>query len=201
MERALARLILIIYHPLLITSLGIVLLFHSDFYLAFIAYEVKLVVLLSAFLGTCVIPALIVSSRYFFAKVDQMNEKLYHSLVYLITAICYYMAYYVISDFAVAGFFRALFLAGSLLLVTLALISLRWNISVYTAGAGALTGTALALSIRLGIVHSTGLTMVILMAGLTGFSCLRLGKNNPAQVYAGYLVGFSLLFLIFNFIR
>lgn len=196
-----ARLILIICHPLLITSLGIVLLFHSDFYLAFIAYEVKLVVLLSAFLGTCVIPALIVSSRYFFAKVDQMNEKLYHSLVYLITAICYYMAYYVISDFAVAGFFRALFLAGSLLLVTLALISLRWNISVYTSGAGALTGTALALSMRLGIVHSTGLAMVILMAGLTGFSCLRLGKNNPAQVYAGYLVGFSLLFLIFNFIR
>ncbi len=137
-EKHLARIVLALFHPLLITSLGIVLLFLSDFYLSSISFEIKRIVWLSAFVGTCVIPALLLSTRHFFPRIDEINIRLYTALIYLVTAFCYYLAYYVISALPVAGFFRALFLAGALLLVMLSFITLRWNISIYTAASGAL---------------------------------------------------------------
>jgi hypothetical protein len=200
MEKNIARLILIVFHPLIITTFGIVLLFRSSFYLATIADEIKQIILLSTFFGTCLVPLLMILSKYFLMKEISFNDKLFKTIVYLFTALCYYLSYLVISELPIAGFFRVVFLSGALLLVALSFITLRWNISAHTAGAGALLGITIALMFRLETVHPGMLSFLILMGGMLGFACLKLEKNTPAQVYAGYFLGFSVLFLIFNFI-
>jgi hypothetical protein len=201
MEKNIARLILIVFHPLIITTFGIILLFRSSFYLATIADEIKLIILFSTFFGTCLIPLLMILSKYFLMKEISSKDKLFKTIVYLFTALCYYLSYLVISELPIAGFFRVVFLSGALLLVALSLVTLRWNISAHTAGAGALLGTTIALMLRLETIHAEALALMILIGGMSGFACLKLEKNTPAQVYSGYFLGFSILFLIFNFVR
>jgi hypothetical protein len=201
MEKNIARLILIVFHPLIITTLGIILLFRSSFYLASIADEIKQIILLSTFFGTCIVPLLMILSKYFLMKRIGFNDKLFNTSVYLFTALCYYLSYLVISGLPIAGFFKVVFLSGALLLISLSLITLRWNISVHTAGTGALLGATIALLLRLETVHTEGLALIILIGGMSGFACLKLEKNTPAQIYTGYFLGFSVLFLIFNFVR
>jgi len=110
------------------------------------------------------------------------------------------LEYYLISRMPLAGFFKAGFLAGTLVLVSLSLISLRWNISSHLAGVGAMAGVTVALMLRLGVFNPFFLAAVLLAGGLTGFSRLALEKNNPAQVLAGFVLGFGILFSVFSYI-
>lgn len=84
--------------------------------------------------------------------------------------------------------------------VSLSLISLKWNISAHMAGVGAIAGSTIAIMLRLGVFNLSFLTAVQLAGGLTGFSMLALAKNNPAQVLAGYILGFGILFTVFTYV-
>jgi membrane-associated phospholipid phosphatase len=68
------------------------------------------------------------------------------------------------------------------------------------AGIGGLIGAIIALSLRLGLNSSLVLGILIGIAGLIGSSRLILGKHTPMQIYAGFLVGFSVNYLIINYI-
>ena len=92
------------------------------------------------------------------------------------------------------------FLAGILVLIMLSLISMHWNISSHMAGLGALTGVAVSVMLRFGVYNPAFFAAVILAGGLTGFSRLVLEKNSPAQIYAGYVLGFGILFLVYSLI-
>lgn len=201
MEKFLARSISIAFHPLLLPTLGLLLLFQTDLYITFLSGTLKQVIFISTLISTGVIPALFVLSGRIFKSNSESWEKVpVQTLTYLISGVSYFAGYYLVSKLPVAGFFNAIFLSGTLVLVALALISLRWNISSHMAALGALFGIVLAIMLRLG-QHDMSLIVVILLAGgFTGYARLVMGKNNPAQVYAGYILGFSILFLIFNFV-
>ena len=201
MERYLARVILVVLHPLLITTLGVLLLFNSEFYLSVASSEMKMVILACAFLGTTILPlAAIAIHKILTAKKGPVPDRMLKTTYYLFTALCYYLSFQAISNVALAGFFKAGFLSGALVLVIMALITLRWPVSEYTTAAGALLGMVMALMLRLGSGAYGHLFGLIALGGLTGYAVLCLEKNNPAQVYAGYLLGFIVLFLIFSFI-
>jgi membrane-associated phospholipid phosphatase len=80
------------------------------------------------------------------------------------------------------------------------IISLRWKISNHMASIGGLTGALIALSLRLEINTSYILALVFLFAGLIGTARLILKKHNPLQIYAGYALGFFVMFFILMFI-
>jgi len=122
------------------------------------------------------------------------------SIIYLFTSICYYFGFYFISIIPLAGFFKTIFLAGALVLIVLSIISLQWNISSHMAGVGAIAGSSIAVMLRLGVFNLVFLSAVLIAGGLTGFSMLALTKNNPAQVLAGYILGFGILFLVLSYI-
>lgn len=201
MEKIFARVVQILFHPLLISSIGMFILFRTDLYVAFISEEIRQIVLTVTLLSTCFIPlvfiiAIGVIKKHFHDK--SLFPEI--TMIYLLTAISYYIGYYFISKMPLAGFFKAAFLAGTLVLISLSLVSLRWNISSNMAGVGAMAGTSIAIMLRLGVFNFPFLTAVLIAGGLTGFSMLALAKNNPAQVLAGYILGFGILFSVFTFI-
>ena len=201
MKKVLARSISIVFHPLLLPTLGILLLFQTDLYITFLSGTLKRMIMISTLFSTGIIPALFVLSGRIWKKGGGPGEKVpIQTLTYLIAGISYFVGYYFISKLPVAGFFNAIFLAGTLVLVALALISLQWNISSHMAALGGLFGIALAIMLRLGHHDIWLLTLILLAGGFTGYARLEMGKNNPAQVYAGYILGFLILFLIFNFV-
>jgi membrane-associated phospholipid phosphatase len=68
------------------------------------------------------------------------------------------------------------------------------------AGVGALAGSTIAIMLRLDIFNFPFLSAVLIVGGLVGFSMLALSKNNPAQILAGYILGFGILYSVFTFI-
>jgi hypothetical protein len=201
MEKVIARFIQIMFHPLLISTMAIFILFRSNLYLAFIAEQIRQIVLLITVAFTCIIPLVFiimlgVIKPYFTDKVKFPEV----SVIYLFTAISYYTGYYFISKMPLDGFFKAAFLAATLVIIALSLISRQWKISSHMAGVGALAGSTIAIMLRLGVFNFSILSAVMIAGGLTGFSMLSLSKNNPAQVLAGYILGFAVLYSIFTFI-
>lgn len=199
MEKIAARVIQILFHPLLIPVIGLFILFRTNLYIAFISTQMRETILLSAFFATCLVPAFFIIGLRLYTK-HFFNHPGYpsNSIIYLFTAICYYVGYFYTSMWTLAGFYKAGFLAGTIVLILLSLISIRWNISSFTAGTGAITGLIIAIMLRLGVYDPVLLPAVLMAGGLTGYSRLVLGKNTPAQVYAGYLLGFSILFAIYS---
>ena len=62
-------------------------------------------------------------------------------------------------------------------------------------GVGGLVGMMLGMSERLTMDLNTLLILLFVIAGLVGFSRLKLNAHNPFQVYLGFVVGAGSLFL------
>jgi len=201
MEKVFARLIRFLFHPLLISTLAMFILFRTNLYIAYIPEEISRIVLLVTLVSTCIVPSFFIIIIGIIKTYIKENRKFPDvTLIYLLTAISYYIGYYFILNMPLAGFFKAAFLAGTLVSVSLSVISMQWNISSHMAGVGAVAGSTIAIMLRLGEFNFSFLTVVLIAGGLTGFSMLALAKNNPAQILAGYILGFGILFSVFTYI-
>ena len=197
----LAKGISIIFHPLLIPSMGFLLLFYSGFYFSMMNWEVKKFILLIVFFTTCLLPLLTVVLLSMNARFNlAMDKNTDRVLPLMFSAVYYYIGYYLLGRLPIFPIYKVFLISTILVIVLMMIISLRWKISNHMAAIGGLTGTLIALSLRLQINTSQILIFVFLIAGLVGTSRLILEKHNPSQIYAGYALGFMVLFLILMFI-
>jgi len=191
----------VIFHPLVMPTLAFLLLMNSGFYFALLSFDAKKILLLVIFLSTFLLPlislALIGLNTRFKPDLDKNTDRV---VPLLSTAIFYYVGYYALGRMHVYPVYRVFLISSILIIVILMLISVRWKISVHMAGIGGLIGAIIALSLRLGLNSSLLLAGLIGIAGLIGSSRLILGKHTPRQIYAGFLTGFSINYLIINYI-
>jgi len=95
----------------------------------------------------------------------------------------------------------SLFLNGSSMVVlSIAVINWKWKISIHMAGIGGVTGMVLAISLRWMLNEQIIVAILFLAAGLIGYARLKDDAHTPAQVYAGYLVGLMINFLLIRLI-
>ena len=197
----LARFTSAIFHPLLIPTLGFLLLFNSDFYFSILPWNVKKYMILVVFLSTCVLPAmsiLILSLNPKFNLNMEKNTDRVMSLI--ITSVSYYLGYLLLKRLPVFPVYNVLLIGAVLVQIALIPISMRWKISAHSAAIGGLVGGILGLSFRLQENPVHLLSVLILIAGLVGTSRLILQKHTESQVYAGFLTGFLILTLVITFI-
>lgn len=196
-----AKGISIIFHPLLVPSIGFLLLFYSGFYFSMLNWEVKKFILLIVFFTTCLLPILTIAvlsmSERFNKAMDKSTDRV---LPLMFSAIYYYIGYYLLGKLPIFPVYKIFLISTILVIILLMIISLRWKISNHMASIGGLTGAFIALSLRLEINTSYILALVFLFAGLIGTARLILKKHNPLQIYAGYALGFLVMFLILMFI-
>lgn len=197
----LAKGISIIFHPLLIPSIGFLLLFYSGFYFSMLNWEVKKFILLIVFFTTCLLPVLTIAvlsmSERFNKSMDKSTDRV---LPLMFSAIYYYVGYYLLGRLPIFPVYKIFLISTILVIILLMIISLRWKISNHMASIGGLTGALIALSLRLEINTSYILALVFLFAGLIGTARMILKKHNPLQIYAGYALGFLVMFFILMFI-
>jgi membrane-associated phospholipid phosphatase len=196
-----ARVTSIVFHPLLIPTLGFLLLFNSGFYFSLMPWSVKKFILLIVFLSTCVLPALSIGLLALSPRFDVNMEKSTDRVLPLIlSSIYYYLGYLVLQRLPVYPIYNFFMLASILVQIVLLIVTLRWKISAHSAAIGGLLGGIMALSIRLGENPVLILIALILTAGLVGTARLILEKHTNLQVYSGFLLGFLVMALIVMFL-
>lgn len=192
-----ARATSVIFHPLLIPTLGFFILFNSGFYFAFLPWNVKKFMLLVVFLSTCVMPAVSILVLSLSPKFDMNMEKnTDRVLPIMLSSVFYYLGYLVLQRIPVSPIFHFFLLALILVQIALIVISLRWKISAHSAAIGSLVGGYFGLSFRLHENPVLILISLILVAGLVASARLILEKHTSSQVYAGFLVGLLIMNMV-----
>jgi membrane-associated phospholipid phosphatase len=193
-SESIAKIISYIFNPLLMPTLGILIIFHSGTYLSYMPFEGKKFLFTLIFAGTFVIP-LCFLPFYFYFKVIQsveMETQLQRIMPLLITCVLYFCTFYILRSMPVPFITMFVFSTCVSLLVNL-LILLKWKVSSHLIGLGGITGLIASLHIRLNADITNFLILSILLSGLVGSSRLRLNSHTPSQVYLGFLIGFSIV--------
>lgn len=192
-----AYLISYLFHPLLMPTLGVFLIFHSGIYLWFVPYEAKKIILLIVIFTTLLFPISLVPLLYWQKKISKITlPKRQERLIPLfVSLLFYYMAYYILKKNNIPYFIQDFILASFFCLLATFLIHLKWKISIHMVGLGGILGLWSTLSFLFSIPHSSVcLSYIIIVSGLAGSARLFLKAHTQAEVYAGFLTGYILSF-------
>ncbi len=184
-----------IFHPLIMPTLGIVILMFTGSYIDFMPLQARKLLIILAATGTFALPALMIPVFILRGSISTvyMGEKRERLFPLAVTLIFYLLTYLLFIRIPVYRFIHA-FMLGSLLSVFLALIvTLRWKISTHLMGLGGLAALILFLSFYDEVSMLTSLLGILFAAGLTASSRVYLKAHDQTQVYAGFLAGFVII--------
>jgi membrane-associated phospholipid phosphatase len=196
-----ARITSIVFHPLLIPTLGFLLLFTSGFYFTLIPWSLKRMVLMVVFLSTCLLPAVSIGLLGINQKIDlKMDKNSDRILPLILSSIFYYAGYMVLQRLPIFPIYKFFLVASILVQIALLFISMMWKISAHSAAIGGLLGGFLAMSFLFQENPLLILTLLVLFSGMVGTSRLILEKHTNSQVYSGFLIGFLIMISVFLYI-
>ncbi|WP_139314913.1 PAP2 family protein [Saccharicrinis aurantiacus] len=192
----LAKIISTLFHPLLMPTLGLLVIFSLNSHITYIPFEYRKYITLVIFVSTFVLPLSIMPLFYQLGVIKSIQmEKPKERIIPLITTSFFFaLGYLFLTRFQLPSFIAS-FYSGTLTAVVCALlITLFWKISIHMVGVGGVVGALLAISLKYGVNTLVMLTFCVFVAGLIGTARLKLNAHNPKQVYAGFALGlFSLL--------
>jgi hypothetical protein len=197
-----ARIISILFHPLLMPVYGMAIIFSAPTLYTYIPFEVKRLVILIVLVNNVLLPLSLLPFFIHSRMIGSwsMDERQDRVIPLIINTMLYIVTSYILFRFTVPHFLKSYIMTVGLLSLVATLINLRWKISLYSMGAGLLLSVVIMLSVKM----YTPLIWYIIAAGIAaGFvlsSRLQLNYHNPGQVWCGFfagLLGFSLLIMLF----
>lgn len=200
MSEKFAKIISGIFHPVFIPTLGMVLLFNSNFYFSMLSWEAKRFVLLVVFFTTCILPLLSMAIMALRPNFNiAMPEGRDRILPLLSSSVFYYLGFMLLSKIPTVPDFKLFMLATILVTIALLVISFKWKISLHMAAIGGLSGTLFALAFRSGVNPVYSVLIVVVVSGLIATARLILKKHDVWQLLAGYALGFFALYSVIYF--
>lgn len=197
MLQKIARTISILFHPIIMPTLGLLILFNSHSILIYTYPSVKRAIYIITFFGTSVLPLSFIPFFMYSRFLDNwlMNERKERVVPFLITTILYFFTYFLIWRFPLSSFVKQFLLASAVSVGFVTLISLKWKISVHMVGIGGIIGLLLSLVIHENANVQVYLIPAIVVAGLVGSARLILHVHKSMQIYAGFLLGLVIVML------
>lgn len=197
--RITAKIISIIFNPLLMPTLGLFLLFNSNTYLNYaVPSELKQFTLLLVLLTTFVIPFLFIlmlRNRGVIASLEMYQSK-ERILPYIISITSFIFTIYVLKKTPVVPIIFN-FIIGATFATSLAfLINFKWKISAHTIGVGGLLGAFLSLAFKLNADVSIYVVVILIVFGLVASARLKLNAHTQTQIYAGFFLGLITQFML-----
>lgn len=202
MLKTLSNIVSYLFHPLLMPTYGCLLLFfglnHSVYYI-FTPLKLKIIITLIVFSFTFLLPLfnLLILFRFKYISSLKLENRQERFFPLIITSICYFGLFYLLYDFNIWPAIKLLILGAGICIFFTALITLYWQISAHMIGIGGLIGSVISIGYYLQTDILPELSILILVAGIVGFSRLYLKAHNPPQVYVGFIS--SCIFQIFLF--
>jgi hypothetical protein len=199
MEVRFAKIISIIFHPLLMPTYTLLLIFNINVYFSSIMpNNAKLLLLIMILTSTIFVP-IIIFSVFLKKKIINsfhMHTKEERNYPFLVICIIYFLMFQLFSQTQIPDVYSSFLVSSTALSLILLLINFRFKISTHTAGIGGVTGLFAGLTCRLNLDLMILTIILIGCSGLVGFSRLKLNSHKPSEVYLGFLAGVS-VFLLF----
>lgn len=203
MEYKVAKISSALLHPLIMPLLSIYCLFSTSSYFLFRVHEKAVYIVYAiVFVFTFLLPGITSFALYKMGLMDNIEspEQSTRKLPYLLTAIYFTGAYYLLSKLNLPAVIYLSVLGGCLTIIIASVINIFWKISAHMIGVGGLVGALLGISFRYMLDTGPYLVLAILGAGILGFARLKLKAHTPAQVYAGFSLGGLTQFLVLTLI-
>jgi hypothetical protein len=200
METKIAKIISVLFQPLLMPTYTLLLIFSLNSYISMmVPSHAKNVLMWIVFLSTFVFPVIFIFILYKrgLIKTLNMDDKEERTFPLLVTSIFYFLMYYIVWQSNLDEIYNLLFMGSALLIVLALIISFFWKISMHMIGVGGMLGALIGLSQAAYVDLAYYVVLVTLVCGLVGFARLKLKAHTPAQVYAGFSAGFLLMLFLF----
>jgi hypothetical protein len=188
----LAKIITVVFHPLLMPAYGMAIIFSAPTLFGYLPFNVKKLLLLIILVNNILLP---LSLLPFFLHRNiitswNISERKERNIPLIIITLLYCATSYIIFRFPIPVFLKSYVFATAFLSLIVTFINFWWKISLHAAGAGALIGLVLFLSIRMLTPLDWYLIAVIVAGGLVLSARLKLNLHNPQQVWLGLFTGF-----------
>ena len=203
MEIKAARLISVLFHPLLMPTYASLLLFNIPSHFNFSLPEsYRYLVPAFVFVTTFVFSALIIFIYFKMGIVKslEMKNRKERILPLITMAGIYYLTYYLLKQGPVPTLFNFFMLGTTMLVLISLLVNYLEKISIHMVAMGGMVGAFAGLAI--GFHYDLWLILFILAlaSGLTGFARLKLQAHTEAQVYSGFALGVLGMMGLFLFV-
>lgn len=188
----LARIITIIFHPLLMPVYGMAIIFSAPTLLGYLPFNIKKLLLLIMLVNNVLIP---LSLMPFFHNRKIINswslsERKERNIPLIIITVLYCTTSYIILRFPIPLFLKSFIFSAAFLSIMVTIINFWWKISLHSVGAGALIGLVLVLSLKMLTPLDWYLITAIIVGGMILSSRLHLNLHSPQQVWVGLSAGF-----------
>ena len=199
--RSFAQITSYAFHPLLMSSIAVFVLFNSGHYLSVVNAGIRDTIYSIFFILTFLLPALFIPVLYYFRlisklEIDVRKERL---LPLISTIIIYALAFYFMQRISMPPILIKVIFSSIMVLLTCTIITIFWKISLHSAGLGGLLGFVIYIGINSNLnVLFVGF-IIIIVSGLVGSSRLYLERHNSWQIYGGFLIGLVVVYITMIF--
>lgn len=197
MKRFVVRTLSYLSHPLLMPTLGLLLIFNSGSYLSnLLNPQAEKAILFVMALGTLIFPLLVfpvLYQRKIWDKEEGTPGTAGRMLPYLVVLVLYVITLVYFMRLPLNRLIHAFMLSTVIMNAVLFAFSYRHNICIHSAGLGGMAGLVLSLMVIYESPLQIYLAAILLMAGLTGSARLWEGVQKPGEVYSGFILGMAVV--------
>lgn len=190
--KSMAKAVSYLFHPLVMTTLGMLVLFYSGTSLSVLQPEVKRLSLIVTALFTFVFPASMIIILYLARVIHnvELNERRERVLPMALTIILYLFTFFVMRGIPQLTGGHIVFLFCPPVALFLALVVNNFmKPSIHMTGFGVLTGTILVVILVYGADLQSLFILTVLAGGVVGSARLGLGIHRPREIFAGFMIG------------
>ncbi len=192
MEERIAKVISVIFHPLLIPTYALALLLNINTHFTLVLPEnYRYLTILFVFLTSFAMPALImlILLKIGTIKSLQMETRQERVIPLFVVAVFFYGTYFLLKQGPYFAFYNIFLLGATLLVIISLFINYFIKISIHMVALGGLFGTFVGFTLALQLELRFLLTMIIIVSGFVGFARLKLKAHSEGQVYGGFALG------------
>ncbi len=198
----LARVVYVVFYPLLIPVYGMLLLFSAPTLLGYLPVSVKKIVLTILITNNLFVPLAFMPFLRFRGYISsyKMEERQERIIPLMLSALLYSVTAYIFIRFQIPFFIKSYIFSVFFLVIAATVINFWYKISIHAVAAGGLTALVFILSLRMHVPLNEYIIMAVLFSGLILSAGLQLRRHSPAEVWTGFLTGVAgMIFILLVF--
>lgn len=187
----------IVFQPLLVPTMGMIMLMNMDVFSGFPLYW-KWIAVIGTFVFTALFPALPI---LFLIKKGEVHDVFIskreeRTVPYLFSLLAYvFWALFMWRTLQFPLFIVSMGIGSAISIFVILLINIKWKISAHVAGMGGITGAIFGVSYRLAVNPIWLFVLILTVSTIVAISRIELKAHTPAQTLAGFIVGFIAVFV------